>query len=403
MDYIREGTSSFKKVNLALFIAGVNTFAILYCVQPLLEPFTREFAVSPSVSSLALSVTTIFLAVSMLVMGSLSEVWGRKGVMVVAMFASSFLCLASAFAPDFYTLLLLRLVIGITLAGVPSIAMAYLGEEMAKSSLAKAIGIYISGNAFGAMAGRFLAGSLADLFNWQTALFAIGMISLAAAIAFYYLLRPSQHFQAKNLHFGELSRALGVHLKSKPLLSLFGLGFLLLGSNVALYNFIGFELINRYQVEAVYVNGVYLLFIIGMFSSVLIGRLVARIGQVYSLYTVFLLISCGTIVSLMDGVGFKIIGLALTTFSFFGGHSIASSLVSRMAMANKAQASSLYLLMYYAGSSVGGTLAGVFWGQIGWAGVVIVVNGFMVIGIGLIRWFSKTTRLEIEQDKASSV
>lgn len=73
-----------------------------------------------------------------------------------------------------------------------------------------------------------------------------------------------------------------------------------------------------------------------------------------------------------------------------------------MANANKAQASS-YLLMYYAGSSVGGTLAGVFWGQIGWAGVVIVVNGFMVIGIWLIRWFSKTTRLEIEQDKASSV
>ncbi|GAF19784.1 LOW QUALITY PROTEIN: permease [Bacillus sp. JCM 19046] len=373
LDYIREGTSSFKKVNLALFIAGVNTFAILYCVQPLLEAFTREFSVSPSVSSLALSVTTIFLAVSMLVMGSLSEVWGRKGVMVVAMFASSFFCLASAFVPDFYTLLLLRLVIGITLAGVPSIAMAYLGEEMAKSSLAKAIGIYISGNAFGAMAGRFLAGFLADLFNWQTALFAIGMISLAAAIAFYYLLRPSQHFQAKNLHFGELSRSLGVHLKSKPLLSLFGLGFLLLGSNVALYNFIGFELINRYQVEAVYVNGVYLLFIIGMFSSVLIGRLVARIGQVYSLYTVFLLISCGTIVSLMDGwVNYR---LSLTTFGFFGGHSIASSLVSRMANANKAQASSLYLLMYYAGSSVGGTLAGVFWGQIGWAGVVIVVNG----------------------------
>lgn len=394
VDYIRDGSTSFRKVNLALFLAGFNTFAILYCVQPLLEPFSREFSVSPSLSSMTLSITTLFLAVSMLVMGSLSEVWGRKPIMVVSMFVSSFLCLLSAFVSDFYLLIVLRMLIGISLAGVPSIAMAYLGEEMAKASLAKAIGIYISGNAFGAMTGRFMSGSLADFFSWQIALFSIGVLSLVAAVAFQLLLRPSKHFQPKNLNVGELSRSLGEHLKSKPLVSLFGLGFLLLGSNLALYNFIGFELVNEYQVEAVYVNGIYLLFIIGMFSSILIGKLVLRIGQVHALYLVFSLISIGTFVSFIDLVWFKVLGLAITTFGFFGGHSIASSLVSRMATTNKAQATSLYLLMYYAGSSVGGTLAGVFWSQIGWAGIVLVVNIFMVIGIFLIRQFHLATTVK---------
>ncbi|MCB7347849.1 MFS transporter, partial [Desulfovibrio desulfuricans] len=68
------------KITFAFFAAGFNTFAILYCVQPLMEEFTREFHVTPTEASLSLSVTTMLLAVSMLVFGSLSEVWGRKPI-----------------------------------------------------------------------------------------------------------------------------------------------------------------------------------------------------------------------------------------------------------------------------------------------------------------------------------
>ncbi|MCI4060002.1 MFS transporter, partial [Bacillus cereus] len=104
----------------AFFAAGFNTFAILYCVQPLLKEFTREFHVTPTAASLSLSVTTMLLAVSMLVFGSLSEVWGRKPIMAVSMLAASVLCLASAFSPNFHTLLVLRTIQGIALAGLPS-------------------------------------------------------------------------------------------------------------------------------------------------------------------------------------------------------------------------------------------------------------------------------------------
>ena len=88
--FIERGTPEFLRTNLALFSAGFSTFALLYCVQPLLPVFSREFGVSAAESSLSLSLTTALLAASVLISGSLSEVWGRKPVMVVSLFAPSF-------------------------------------------------------------------------------------------------------------------------------------------------------------------------------------------------------------------------------------------------------------------------------------------------------------------------
>lgn len=113
MTYIQKGTPVFRKITFAFFAAGFNTFAILYCVQPLMEEFTREFHVTPTAASLSLSLTTMLLAASMLVFGSLSEVWGRKPIMAVSMLAASVLCLASAFSPNFHTLLVLRTIQGL--------------------------------------------------------------------------------------------------------------------------------------------------------------------------------------------------------------------------------------------------------------------------------------------------
>src|SRR5215213_11612112 len=113
------GTPAFRRVTLALTAAGFSTFTVLYCVQPLLPVFTDEFHVSPAESSLALSLSTGLLAVSLLIAGPLSEVWGRKPVMVVALFASAVLTLAAALAPSWPALLALRALAGLTLSGVP--------------------------------------------------------------------------------------------------------------------------------------------------------------------------------------------------------------------------------------------------------------------------------------------
>lgn len=59
--YITRGTPAFIRVTLALFSAGLATFALLYCVQQILPVLSQDFGISPATSSLSLSIATIML------------------------------------------------------------------------------------------------------------------------------------------------------------------------------------------------------------------------------------------------------------------------------------------------------------------------------------------------------
>jgi MFS transporter, YNFM family, putative membrane transport protein len=379
MSYIQRGTPAFRKATFALFAGGFTTFAILYSTQPLLPNFSREFHISPTVASLSLSVTTLTMAVSMLLIGSLSEVYGRKPIMTVSLFAASVLMLLTAFVPTFQVLLGLRILQGIVLAGLPAIAMAYLGEEIDPAHLGVAMGLYISGNSIGGMGGRIVTGMVTDFFNWHTALAGIGILSLAASLFFWSTLPTSRHFQARSLDIGKLLQSLLSHLKDPGLLCLYGIGFFQMGSFVALYNYIGYQLIAPpYSLSQTLVGWIFIVYIVGAFSSTWMGRLADQYGRRKVLWIALLIMLAGSCMTLNGHLLVKIIGTAVFTFGFFGGHSIASSWVGRRAIHDKAQASSLYLFFYYAGSSIGGTAGGTFWTDYGWRGVIGMIACFLV-------------------------
>jgi YNFM family putative membrane transporter len=129
-----------RRINLALFLAGFGTFSLLYCVQPLLPLLAEEFGVGAGQASLAVSLATGLLAISIFCAGALSESWGRKGLMFASLCAASVLNLLGAAAPSWGDLLLLRALEGIALGGVPAIAMAYLAEETEPEGLGLAMG-----------------------------------------------------------------------------------------------------------------------------------------------------------------------------------------------------------------------------------------------------------------------
>ena len=87
--YIAAGSPAYRRINLALFLAGFATFSLLYCTQPLLPVLARDFAVSPAVSSLALSLTTAVLAFAVVLAGPLSDAAGRRGLMAFSITAAS--------------------------------------------------------------------------------------------------------------------------------------------------------------------------------------------------------------------------------------------------------------------------------------------------------------------------
>jgi len=393
MSYIQRGTVAFRKTSVALFFAGFSTFAIMYSTQPLLPEFSREFHVSPAVASLSLSMTTIALAISMLFVGCLSEVKGRKPLMIFSLLAASLLAILTAFVPNYHFLLILRVLQGLVLAGLPAVAMAYLSEEIEPASLGIAMGLYISGNSVGGMSGRIIIGMLSDYFNWRVALGSIGILSFLASLLFWYLLPESKHFQPRSFEIGKLLESMANHLKDPGLLCLYGIGFFLMGSFVTLFNYISYQLIAPpYSLSQTVVGWIFVIYIVGTFSSTWMGRLADKHGRRQMLWVALLIMASGAGITLSTPLVLKILGIAIFTFGFFGSHSLASSWVGHRAIHDKAQASSLYLFFYYAGSSIGGTAGGTFWSAFGWSGVISLILGFLLLALFLSIRLNSITR-----------
>lgn len=378
--FIMQGSREYKRATFALFCAGFATFALLYCVQPLLPQLATYFSITAANSSLALSVTTFSLAAGLLISGALSESWGRKRVMVVALIGACTLGLSTAWVTNWHVLLVLRTLLGIMLSGLPALAMAYIVEEFDPSSLSVAMGTYISGTALGGLLGRLVTGILSDWGGWQVALGGIATLALIACGLFIWLLPASKHFFAQPLSLKGVVQNYVQHLANKQLRILFWLPFLLMGSFVALFNYIGFYLSQApFELSSSVIGFLFLVYLLGIWSSNIAGKLVAKKGARPVLLSAIGVMLLGALLCLTFQLSVIIIGLALFTAGFFGAHSVASGLVGRTATKARAQASALYLSFYYLGSSVLGYAIGWFWLHGNWQWVVGVISIILLV------------------------
>lgn len=379
---IQKGDPLYWRGISALFLGSFVTFALLYCTQPLIPVFSQEFKVAPSYASLSISFVTGLLALFMLVMSWLSDARGRKIVMGIALLSSSALAVIISFCQNFEILLALRALQGIMLAGYPAIAMAYVNEEFDPSIAGLVMGIYISGNSVGGLTGRIIVSTLTDYFSWHTALAGIGLISLFASIWFWGSLPESCNFSPKTIAIKEVAPTLAKKLKNTELLLLNMTGFLIMGSFVTLYNYIGYSLMSPpYNLSQTVVGCIFGVYLIGTFSSTYMGRLADNSGssKVLCLSVGIMLLGC--LITLHANLYIKIIGVAILTFGFFGSHSVASSWVGKCAHSDKAQAASLYLLFYYVGASLIGTMGGQFLSWYGWEGVVLLIGISLMLAL----------------------
>ncbi|AKE10597.1 Inner membrane transport protein ynfM [Serratia liquefaciens] len=390
LPYIERGTPQFMRVTLALFSAGLATFALLYCVQPILPVLSQDFGISPAESSLSLSVSTGLLALGLMFTGPLSDAIGRKPVMVVALLLAAICTLICAFMTSWQGILLMRALIGLSLSGVAAVGMTYLSEEIHPSFVAFSMGLYISGNSIGGMSGRLVTGVLTDFFSWRVSLAVIGLFALAAACMFWRILPASKHFRASSLRPRTLLINFRLHWHDKGLPLLFAEGFLLMGSFVTMFNYIGYRLLaDPYHLSQAIVGLLSVVYLTGSYSSPKAGAMTSRFGRGPVLLASTLIMLIGILITALAPVAVIFIGMMLFTAGFFAAHSVASSWIGRRARRAKGQASSLYLFCYYVGSSVAGTLGGVFWHSFGWNGVVAFISVMLLLALLVVHYLKK--------------
>jgi YNFM family putative membrane transporter len=261
--------------------------------------------------------------------------------------------------------------------------MAYLAEEVHPDGLGLAMGLYVGGTAIGGMAGRVITGVVADLFSWRVAIGTIGVLGLLSMLAFRALLPPSRHFvPRRGLGFTHHRTALLKQFTRPGLPWLFLLGFVLMGCFVTLYNYIGYRLIAPpYRMSQAAIGAIFVVYLLGTVASPWSGRLADTFGRGRVLIGGLALMIAGLLLTALAPLGAIAAGIGLLTVGFFAGHSVASSWVGRLAKEAKGQAAALYLLSYYLGSSVVGSIGGHFWTAYGWNGVVVLVGALLAVGV----------------------
>lgn len=80
------------------------------------------------------------------------------------------------------------------LGGVPTIAIAYLSEEIEPRHAARAAGTYVAGTTIGGLLGRLVAGPVTELAKGRFGVFTVGVVCAVAAVLFIALFPAPRGF-----------------------------------------------------------------------------------------------------------------------------------------------------------------------------------------------------------------
>lgn len=374
------GSAGYRGVLTGLAAAGVATFAQLYSVQGLLPQLAADFDITAATAALSVSAATLGLAVAVIPWSAAADRFGRLPVMRAAIIAAVILGLLVPLSTDFSVLLALRFAEGAALGGIPAVALAYLSEEVSPVHTAVAAGTYVSGTTVGGLAGRILAAPVGEYSSWRIGVAAVSLLAAAAAVVFMLAAPRQRGYVPQRRADGGASLAsrLAANLRSGRQLVLYAQAFLLMGGFVAVYNYLGFRLeLPPFNLPQSLASSLFLAYLAGTWSSRFAGRAAGRVGG--GRRTVLLagtaVMASGLALTLLQSLPAVITGLVVFTAGFFAAHAAASGWVPVLAPGTRAQASSLYNLAYYAGSSLVGWTAGLFFQGAGWAGLA----GFVLV------------------------
>ncbi|WP_043527309.1 MFS transporter [Litchfieldella xinjiangensis] len=390
---IEAHTREWWRATLALCLGSFTVFINLYAPQPLLPSLRQTFGVSTLAVSLIMSVATLSLAASLLVFGTLSDAVGRRIIMRVTLVITTLLTLVISVAPNFESLLLLRVLQGFVLGGLPAVAIAWMGDEFDKRALMMAVALYISANTLGGIGGRIMGGFAAEQGNWQTSFLVVGLVSVVCVAVFWRLLPAARHFQPAPFRLGPALAAIRGHLRNPLLLGAYGLGGLAFMIFINQYSYITFRLSDApYGLGTQWLGMIFLTYLGGTFGSVVSGRVAQRLPQPVCMMIGVAIFMLGTLVTLSPALWLILLGLTINAFGFFFAHSMASSWVGRHANAARGSASALYLVFYYSGASLGGLYLEPFWQLGAWQGVALGSWIVLAVTFCLAFWLQRRER-----------
>ena len=188
------------KRRIAVAFCAIGAFLHLYAPQAVLPSMAQDFGVGAADASLIITAGTLAVAATAPFTGALSDVLGRKRVIVVAMALLLIPATMTALAPTLQQIIFWRFIHGLLLPPIFAVTIAYVGDEWPPGEANAVFGVYASASAVGGFLGRFVPGMLTQYVGWRGGFLALAAGSVICVAMVALLLTPERRFvRATNL------------------------------------------------------------------------------------------------------------------------------------------------------------------------------------------------------------
>lgn len=358
---------------VAVVFAAASAFLHLYAPQATLPLMAQEFGVGAADASLIITAGTLAVAATAPFTGAVSDVLGRKRVILAAMALLIVPATMSALAESLNALIFWRFMHGLLLPPIFVVTVAYIGDEWPPREANSVIGLYASASAVAGFLGRFIPGLLTDYVGWRG-----GFLTLAGLTAFCWvmvalLLKREQHFvRASNL--AASSRQMLMHLRNPRLLATYAVGFGVLFNFLVTFTYITFYLaappFNR---SPAFLGSIFVVYLAGSVVTLWTGRAIAAFGRRNFVLGVLVLWAAGLLLTLIPSIPAIVVALILASCCGVLTQAASTSFVATTAQGGTSAAVGLYVAFFYVGGTVGGWLAGHAYEWRGWPASLALV------------------------------
>ena len=375
---------SIDRRRIAVAFAAIGAFLHLYAPQPVLPMIAAEYGASPTQASLIITAGTLAVAATAPFVGALSDVLGRKRVIVAAMALLIVPATMTALAGNLEQLIFWRFMHGLLLPPIFTVTIAYIGHEWPAREANGVFGLYTAASSVGGFFGRFIPGMLTEHFGWRGGFLALAIGSVVCFVMVVWLLTPEQKFVSANNIRTSLRQMVG-HLRNPKLLAIYAVGFGVLFNFIATFTYLTFHLaappFNR---SPAFLGSIFVVYLLGAAASLWLGPAIAWLGRRNFVLWVLAFWAGGMLVSLIPWIPAIVFTLVMASVCGILVQASSTSFVAVSAKTGTSAAVGLYVTCFYIGGTFGGWLPGLAYEAAGWPGSLALVVGMIGIQAAIV-------------------
>lgn len=360
----RDVLRRFIIVALISFLSLIDLFGS----QALLPEIIAAYGTAPGLSGIAVNAATFGMAITGLLVAWFADRIDRKRGIWICLALLSVPTALLALTESIWVFLGLRILQGAFMAAAFTLTMTFLSERCHIMALGGVMAAYITGNVGANLFGRLLAVSANDLVGLSGTFVVFAGLNLFGAICAYVFIGPKDAIAPKRT--GSSFQAWQSHWNDEPLRASFGIGFLILFVFVGLFTYVNLHIVEAFDIPAVYLGFIYLVFLPALFTTPWAGPIVKRAGSKRVLLASLLMALVGVLLTLLASFALLLTALTLVGAATFFAQAAATGFVGQRAKQDQAAANGLYLSSYYTGGLVGAIVLGQLHSFGGWPGVV---------------------------------